>query len=165
MCPESGEAIKLPNLTNSSRGSQEPSGFRGGAPRPEQRHRCKLNCTKCFAGIAGCRNCRFLYFSLPVAAQAFQAIDTQLGARHRRRTSTIHRGSAQLGQAGAPRTVKQGLCHSRVQRRPAPTSCVTLTLDSSWAASSLRPSSGMLAIWTNLKGPGTRPGCSRARRP
>ena len=57
------------------------------------------------------------------------------------------------------------LCQSRVQRRPAPTSCVTLTLDSSRVASSLRPSSGMLAIWTNVKGPGTRPGCSRTKRP
>ena len=70
-----------------------------------------------------------------------------------------------FGQAGAPRRVEQGLYQSRAQRRPAPTSCVTLTLDSSRAASSLRPSSGMLAIWTNVKGPGTRPGCSRTRRP
>jgi len=38
---------------------------------------------------------RAALFSLPVAAQAFQAIDTQLGARHQRRTPTIHRGSAQ----------------------------------------------------------------------
>src|SRR5271157_2631572 len=45
--------------------------------------------------VDGCLNSTFLYFSLRVAAQAFQAIDIQLGARHRRRTPTIHRGSAQ----------------------------------------------------------------------
>ena len=36
-----------------------------------------------------------LYFSLPVAAQVFQAIDTQFGARHRRRTPTIRRAQGQ----------------------------------------------------------------------
>ncbi len=79
--------------------------------------------------------------------------------------SSVRNEARRFGQAGAPRRVEQGLYQSRAQRRPAPTSCVTLTLDSSRAASSLRPSSGMLAIWTNVKGPGTRPGCSRTRRP
>src|SRR5208337_1910571 len=42
----------------------------GSCPEPKDHGcrfscRCKLNCTKCFAGIAGCRSCRFLYFSLP----------------------------------------------------------------------------------------------------
>ena len=37
---------------------------------------------------------RFSDFSRPVAAPAFQAMDTQLGARHRRRIPTIHRGRA-----------------------------------------------------------------------
>src|SRR5208282_1504490 len=41
--------------------------------------------------VDGRLNSNCLYFSLPVAAQAFQAIDTQPGARHRRRTPTIHR--------------------------------------------------------------------------
>jgi len=69
------------------------------------------------------------------------------------------------GRTGAPRRIEQGPCQTHVQRRPAPTSFVTLTLDSSRAASSLRPSSGMLAICTKVKGPGTRPGCSRTRSP
>ena len=72
----------------------------GSCPEPEDHRcrfsfRCNLNRHKSFAGIAGCRNSRNLYFSLPVAAQAFHAIDTQLGARHRRRPTTIHRGCAQ----------------------------------------------------------------------
>src|SRR5271157_1547363 len=58
--------------------------------------------------VDGRLNSNFLYFSLPVAAQASQAFDTQPGARHRRRTPTIHRGRAH-------RTISAG-CFDEIQQ-------------------------------------------------
>ena len=58
--------------------------------------------------VEGRLNSNCLYFSLPVAAQASQAIDTQPGARHRRRTPTIHRGRAH-------RTISAG-CFDEIQQ-------------------------------------------------
>ena len=81
-----------PSLTAGRRPRREPPTAAprrcvesGSCPEPEDPwcrfgFRCKLNCTKCLAGIAGCRNSAFLGLFSTFYGSSVQSMDTQLEA-------------------------------------------------------------------------------------